>query len=80
MPPLPLFLSGNQSKRSVVLDLHTDHGREALRRLVRYSDVFAQAFRSGVIDPGVRPAAGAPLPERGAEMAAVLAEIGMEES
>lgn len=46
----PLFLSGNRGKRSAVLDLRTEHGREALRRLVRRSDIFVQAFRAGVMD------------------------------
>lgn len=46
----PLFLCGNRNKRSIVLDLHTDHGREALQRLVAGAHVFVQAFRSGVIE------------------------------
>ncbi len=46
----PLYLCGNRNKRSVVLDLREEEGREALRRLARRSHVFAQAFRAGVIE------------------------------
>lgn len=46
----PLFLCANRNKRSIVLDLQTEHGREALRRLVEEADVFVQAFRTGVIE------------------------------
>jgi formyl-CoA transferase/CoA:oxalate CoA-transferase len=46
----PLFLCGNRGKRSVVLDLDTPGGRDALRQLVARCDVFAQAFRAGVIE------------------------------
>nr|NIP78614.1 CoA transferase [Gemmatimonadota bacterium]NIQ53123.1 CoA transferase [Gemmatimonadota bacterium]NIU73273.1 CoA transferase [Gammaproteobacteria bacterium]NIX43532.1 CoA transferase [Gemmatimonadota bacterium]NIY07714.1 CoA transferase [Gemmatimonadota bacterium] len=46
----PLFLCANRNKRSVILDLATDDGREALRRLAARSDVFVQAFRAGVIE------------------------------
>ena len=42
------FLSSNRSKRSIVLDLKTSLGMEALRRLVRTADVFVQNFRPGV--------------------------------
>lgn len=44
----PLFLCANRNKRSVVLDLREEDGREALRRLVTGADVFVQAFRAGV--------------------------------
>lgn len=46
----PLFMCANRNKRSIVLDLQTEHGREALRRLVERADVFVQAFRAGVIE------------------------------
>jgi crotonobetainyl-CoA:carnitine CoA-transferase CaiB-like acyl-CoA transferase len=46
----PLFLCGNRNKRSVVLDLGTERGREALRRLTARAHVFVQAFRAGVIE------------------------------
>ncbi len=46
----PLFLCGNRNKRSIVLDLDTERGREALRRLAGGAEVFVQAFRAGVIE------------------------------
>jgi crotonobetainyl-CoA:carnitine CoA-transferase CaiB-like acyl-CoA transferase len=46
----PLFQCANRNKRSVVLDLHDDAGREALRRLAEGADVFVQAFRAGVVE------------------------------
>ncbi|MDZ7824954.1 MAG: CoA transferase [Gammaproteobacteria bacterium] len=44
------FVSANRSKRSVVLDLKTDAGLDALKRLVRTADVFVQNFRPGAIE------------------------------
>ncbi len=46
----PSFYSINRSKRSIVLDLKQDTGREVLRRLVADADVFVQNFRPGVIE------------------------------
>lgn len=46
----PLFLSTNRGKRSIQLDLKSESGKEILWKLVEGSDVFVQAFRSGVIE------------------------------
>ena len=44
------FLCANRNKRSIVLDLKTDAGREVLTRLVQASDVLVENFRPGVLD------------------------------
>ena len=44
------FVSANRSKRSMVLDLKTASGLDALKRLVATADVFVQNFRPGAIE------------------------------
>jgi crotonobetainyl-CoA:carnitine CoA-transferase CaiB-like acyl-CoA transferase len=45
-----LFVLLNRSKRSVVLNLRKERGRDVLRRLVAGADVFIQNFRPGVVE------------------------------
>jgi crotonobetainyl-CoA:carnitine CoA-transferase CaiB-like acyl-CoA transferase len=44
------FLSLNRNKRSAVLDLATDEGRRAARRLALSSDVVVENFRPGLME------------------------------
>lgn len=44
------FLSCNRSKRSLGIDLKTEAGLEAVKRLAATADVFVQNFRPGAID------------------------------
>ena len=46
----PGFAVLNRGKRSLVLDLRQEQGREVLRRLVARADVFAQNFRPGAAE------------------------------
>jgi len=43
------FMSVNRNKRSVTLDLKSDQGIEALRRLTRAADVLVENFRPGTM-------------------------------
>ena len=44
------FLSTNRNKRGIVLDLTTDRGREAVRRLVARADVLVENYRPGTLE------------------------------
>ena len=44
------FLNNNRNKRSVTLDLKTDHGLKATQTMAAQSDVFIQNFRPGVAE------------------------------
>ena len=44
------FLSVNRNKRSIVLDLKSDVGKRALRRLVQQADVVVENFRPGTLE------------------------------
>src|SRR5262245_38766084 len=46
----PIFCSINRNKRSIVLDLRSDHGKEVVRRLLADADVVASNFRAGVME------------------------------
>ncbi len=46
----PLYVALNRNKRSVVLDLKTDKGKGALRKLVRTGDVFIHNMRPEAIN------------------------------
>jgi crotonobetainyl-CoA:carnitine CoA-transferase CaiB-like acyl-CoA transferase len=41
----PIFLTVNRNKRSIVLDLKTESGQRAIRRLIKSCDVFAASVR-----------------------------------
>jgi crotonobetainyl-CoA:carnitine CoA-transferase CaiB-like acyl-CoA transferase len=45
-----LFQACNRGKRSLAVDVHTDAGRDIVRRLARDADVVVQNFRPGVVD------------------------------
>ncbi len=52
---LPAFQTWNRGKKSIVLDLKTDEGREQATELVRSADVVVTAFRPGVGHPVTAP-------------------------
>jgi crotonobetainyl-CoA:carnitine CoA-transferase CaiB-like acyl-CoA transferase len=44
------FLCANRNKKSVIIDLKTDVGKDALRVLISRADVLLENFRPGVLD------------------------------
>ena len=44
------FLNNNRNKRSITLDLKSEHGIEAMKTIASQSDVFIQNFRPGVAE------------------------------
>ena len=46
----PVYMRLNRGKRSVVWDLKSEKGKEAMRRLLASSDVFIHNIRSDAID------------------------------
>lgn len=49
-PQSSYFMSANRNKESVVLDLKSEHGKDALRRLIRRADVLIENLRPGAFD------------------------------
>lgn len=45
-----MFVNNNRNKRGVVLDLKADAGREVLRRLLRWAEVFVHNMRPAAIE------------------------------
>jgi len=46
----PNFIAYNHGKRSITLDLKSEPGQEAFRRLLRRADVLVENYRTGVMD------------------------------
>jgi crotonobetainyl-CoA:carnitine CoA-transferase CaiB-like acyl-CoA transferase len=44
------FANANRGKRSIVLDLHQEEGREILREMAQGADVFVQNYRPGAVE------------------------------
>ena len=44
------FCSYNRNKRGLAIDLRSDKGREALKRLIKRADILLENFRPGVLD------------------------------
>ena len=44
------FANANRGKRSLVIDLQQERGREIVQELVKTADVFIQNFRPGAVD------------------------------
>jgi crotonobetainyl-CoA:carnitine CoA-transferase CaiB-like acyl-CoA transferase len=44
------FLAANRNKRGIVLDLKTERGRDAVRRLAARADVLVENFRPGTLE------------------------------
>ena len=49
-PSSVFFRNVNRGKKSIVLDLKSEEGREALLELCETADVFVEGFRPGVVD------------------------------
>lgn len=49
-PQSSYFMSANRNKESIVLDLKSEEGKEALRRLIRRADVLIENLRPGAFD------------------------------
>ncbi|RYE41649.1 MAG: CoA transferase [Hyphomicrobiales bacterium] len=49
-PHSSYFMSANRNKESIVLDLKSEHGREALSRLIQRADVLIENLRPGAFD------------------------------
>ncbi|MFT3929195.1 MAG: CoA transferase [Spongiibacteraceae bacterium] len=45
-----VFVNVNRGKRSIVLDLQTEEGKNALRELIKHGDVFIHSMRGKAID------------------------------
>ena len=45
-----LYAACNRGKRCIAVDVHTDDGRDIVRRLAQDADVFVQNFRPGSLD------------------------------